>query len=116
VPIPSGLRQYWKGHLVGKLDETLADGLIAAAADANESSFRLGELIHGVAHRVPEARAAFGGRAPLPTRRRSLSGSSRRPTSGRSPGRAAWPTQWRLSRFEAVVTSIIPSLIRRLHG
>ena len=29
-PIPFGLRQYWKGHLVGKLDETMADALIAA--------------------------------------------------------------------------------------
>jgi hypothetical protein len=29
-------------------------------------------------------------------------------------GRAAWPIQWRLSHFEGVVTSIIPSSIRRL--
>ncbi|MCV0403585.1 MAG: FAD-binding protein [Chloroflexi bacterium] len=64
-PIPFGLRQYWKGHLVGKLDETLADALIAAAADAGGESFCLVELIHGVAHRIPEASAAFGGRAAV---------------------------------------------------
>jgi FAD/FMN-containing dehydrogenase len=65
APIPFGLRQYWKGHLVSKLDETLADALIAAAADAGGSSFCLVELIHGVAHRIPEASAAFGGRAAV---------------------------------------------------
>jgi hypothetical protein len=64
-PFPFGLRQYWKGHLVGKLDETLADALIAAATDAGGSSFGLVELIHGVAHRIPEASAAFGGRAAV---------------------------------------------------
>jgi FAD/FMN-containing dehydrogenase len=64
-PIPFGLRQYWKGHLVGSLDETLADALIAAASSAGQSSFCLVELIHGVAHRIPEASAAFGGRAAV---------------------------------------------------
>jgi FAD/FMN-containing dehydrogenase len=64
-PIPFGLRQYWKGHLVGRLDENLADALIAAAADAGGSSFCLVELIHGVAHRIPEVSAAFGGRAAV---------------------------------------------------
>ena len=64
-PIPFGLRQYWKGHLVGKVDETLADALIAAAADAGGESFCLVELIHGAAHRIPEASAAFGGRAAV---------------------------------------------------
>lgn len=49
VPIPFGLRQYWKGHLVRKLDATLADALIAAASSAGASSFCLVELIHGVA-------------------------------------------------------------------
>ena len=64
-PIPFGLRQYWKGHLVGKLDETLADALIAAASDAGGESFCLVELIHGAAHRIPESSAAFGGRAAI---------------------------------------------------
>ncbi|MEO8626461.1 MAG: FAD-binding oxidoreductase [Candidatus Limnocylindrales bacterium] len=64
-PIPFGLRQYWKGHLVGRLDETLADALVAAASDASQSSFVLVELIHGMAHRLPEASAAFGGRAAV---------------------------------------------------
>ncbi len=62
-PIPFGLRQYWKGHLVGTLDDALADALLAAAADAGGSSFCLVELIHGAAHRIPDASAAFGGRA-----------------------------------------------------
>jgi FAD/FMN-containing dehydrogenase len=64
-PIPFGLRQYWKGHLVGRLDETLADSLIEAASSAGPSSFCLVELIHGMAHRIPEASAAFGGRAAV---------------------------------------------------
>jgi FAD/FMN-containing dehydrogenase len=64
-PFPFGLRQYWKGHLVRSLDETLADALVAAASDASESSFALVELIHGMAHRIPEASAAFGGRAAV---------------------------------------------------
>ncbi|MEO6349968.1 MAG: FAD-binding oxidoreductase [Candidatus Limnocylindrales bacterium] len=64
-PIPFGLRQYWKGHLVGRVDETLADALVAAASDAGESSFVLVELIHGMAHRIPDASAAFGGRAAV---------------------------------------------------
>ena len=64
-PIPFGLRQYWKGHLVGRLDETLADALVAAASDAGEYSFGLVELIHGMAHRIPDDSAAFGGRAAV---------------------------------------------------
>jgi FAD/FMN-containing dehydrogenase len=64
-PIPFGLRQYWKGHLVGRVDETLADALVAAASDAGENSFGLVELIHGVAHRIPAESAAFGGRAAV---------------------------------------------------
>jgi FAD/FMN-containing dehydrogenase len=64
-PIPFGLRQYWKGHLVGTVDETLADALVAAASDASGSSFTLVELIHGMAHRIPAASAAFGGRAAV---------------------------------------------------
>ena len=64
-PIPFGLRQYWKGHLVGHTDDSLADALITAASDANGESFCLVELIHGVAHRIPEASAAFGGRAAV---------------------------------------------------
>lgn len=64
-PIPFGLRQYWKGHLVGRLDETLADALIASASEASNKSFALVELIHGKAHRIPETHAAFGGRSAV---------------------------------------------------
>ena len=62
-PFPFGLRQYWKGHLVASTDETLADALVTAASNAIGDSFCLVELIHGKAHRIPEATAAFGGRA-----------------------------------------------------
>jgi FAD/FMN-containing dehydrogenase len=64
-PIPFGLRQYWKGHLVGRVDETLADALIASASEATNESFALVELIHGRAHRIPAAHAAFGGRSAV---------------------------------------------------
>lgn len=64
-PIPFGLRQYWKGHLIGRLDETLADALIASASEATDESFALVELIHGRAHRIPETQAAFGGRSAV---------------------------------------------------
>jgi FAD/FMN-containing dehydrogenase len=50
---------------VGRVDETLADALIAAATDATGESFTLVELIHGRAHRIPDASAAFGGRAAV---------------------------------------------------
>ncbi|HEY5628135.1 MAG TPA: BBE domain-containing protein, partial [Candidatus Limnocylindrales bacterium] len=63
APLPFGLRHYWKGHLVR---ETPA-GLITAALDATDEitgpSVVLIELIHGAAHRIPAASAAFGGRA-----------------------------------------------------
>jgi FAD/FMN-containing dehydrogenase len=64
-PIPFGLRQYWKGHLVGSYGESLADALVAASSDASPNSFALVELIHGKAHRIAEATAAFGGRAAV---------------------------------------------------
>jgi FAD/FMN-containing dehydrogenase len=64
-PIPFGLRQYWKGHLVSRVDETLADALLTAAAEAPGESFALVELIHGKAHRIPAESAAFGGRAAV---------------------------------------------------
>jgi len=66
-PFPVGLRHYWKGHLVGKLDETLADALIAAAADAGPSSFCLVELIHGEAHAFQRPPRPLADVPPLPT-------------------------------------------------
>ena len=65
MPFPFGLRQYWKGHLVGRADGSLADAVIAAAPEAGAESFILVELIHGMAHRIPAAHAAFGGRAAV---------------------------------------------------
>jgi FAD/FMN-containing dehydrogenase len=64
-PIPFGLRQYWKGHLVGRLDESLADALLETASEETNESFALVELIHGKAHRIPASWAAFGGRAAV---------------------------------------------------
>ncbi len=65
TPFPFGLRQYWKGHLVGKADASLADAALGAASDAGSESFVLLELIHGKAHRIPADHAAFGGRAAV---------------------------------------------------
>jgi len=65
TPFPFGLRQYWKGHLVGRADATLADAALRAASEAGSESFILIELIHGKAHRIPAEHAAFGGRAAV---------------------------------------------------
>jgi FAD/FMN-containing dehydrogenase len=65
MPFPFGLRHYWKGHLVGRADASLADAVIAAAAEAGSDSFILLELIHGKAHRIPAEHASFGGRAAV---------------------------------------------------
>ena len=65
TPFPFGLRQYWKGHLVGRADARLADAALGAASEAGSESFILIELIHGKAHRIPAEHAAFGGRAAV---------------------------------------------------
>jgi FAD/FMN-containing dehydrogenase len=65
TPFPFGLRQYWKGHLVGRADVSLADAVIGAASQAGDDSFILIESIHGKAHRIPADHAAFGGRAAV---------------------------------------------------
>jgi len=65
MPFPFGLRQYWKGHLVGRADASLADAVMGAAAEAGSDSFILIELIHGKAHRIPAEHASFGGRAAV---------------------------------------------------
>ena len=62
TPIPFGLRHYWKGHLVREAPSGLADAVISAAEGSGEDGFVLVELIHGAAHRIPRASAAFGGR------------------------------------------------------
>jgi FAD/FMN-containing dehydrogenase len=64
-PIPFGLRHYWKGHLVGEAPQALVDEVMTAASEAPGTSVVLLELIHGAAHRVPAASAAFGGRAAV---------------------------------------------------
>src|SRR6266550_3817009 len=62
IPIPFGLRHYWKGHLVREASAGLADAVITAAEGSGDDGFILVELIHGAAHRIPDASAAFGGR------------------------------------------------------
>lgn len=62
TPIPFGLRHYWKGHLVREAGSGLANAVLAAAEGSGDEGFILVELIHGAAHRIPEASAAFGGR------------------------------------------------------
>lgn len=63
TPIPFGLRHYWKGHLVRETPSAFADAVLEAAGEIVGRSVILVELIHGAAHRVPPASAAFGGRA-----------------------------------------------------
>jgi FAD/FMN-containing dehydrogenase len=65
LPVPFGLRHYWKGHLVRDTPPALAEALVDAVAVAGPSDFVLVELIHGQAHRIPAASAAFGGRAAI---------------------------------------------------
>jgi FAD/FMN-containing dehydrogenase len=62
-PLPFGMRHYWKGHLVGETPAALADAVLEAAGEIAGRSVVLFELIHGAAHRIPAASAAFGGRA-----------------------------------------------------
>jgi FAD/FMN-containing dehydrogenase len=62
-PLPNGLRHYWKGHLVRETSTALADAVLEAAEEIEGRSVVLLELIHGAAHRIPAASAAFGGRA-----------------------------------------------------
>jgi FAD/FMN-containing dehydrogenase len=62
TPIPFGLRHYWKGHFVRETSTALAETLLDAGRRAAGFDFALAELIHGKAHRIPAASAAFGGR------------------------------------------------------
>jgi FAD/FMN-containing dehydrogenase len=63
TPIPFGMRNYWKGHFVRETTPALADAIVSAgAASAVDEGAILVELIHGAAHRIPAASAAFGGR------------------------------------------------------
>lgn len=64
-PIPFGLRHYWKGHLVRETSADLVDAVLGAAGEIAGGSVVLFELIHGAAHRIPAASAAFGGRAAV---------------------------------------------------
>jgi FAD/FMN-containing dehydrogenase len=64
-PLPFGMRNYWKGHLVRETPSELAEAVLEAAAEAAGRSVILLELIHGAAHRIPAASAAFGGRAAV---------------------------------------------------
>ena len=64
-PLPFGLRHYWKGHLVRETSPDLVDAVLAAVGEIAGRSVVLFELIHGAAHRIPAASAAFGGRAAV---------------------------------------------------
>ena len=52
-PIPFGLRNYWKGHLVRETPAELADAVLEATAEIDGGSVVLLELIHGAARRIP---------------------------------------------------------------
>ena len=111
-PIPFGLRQYWKGHLIGRLDESLADALIASASEATMSRSRSSNSsTAGSSHprdagRVRRSQRVANGRP-------SRSGRTRPTTRPRSPGPAASPIAFRRSRSEVAVTSTTPSWTRR---
>lgn len=61
-PMPFGLRNYWKGHLLRETPAALAQVMVDAALRARPSDIVLAELIHGQAHRISASSAAFGGR------------------------------------------------------
>ena len=63
--IPSGMRHYWKGHLVGSLPDGVGATLADVADRAPGIDVILIELIHGAPHRIPAATASFGGRAAV---------------------------------------------------
>ena len=64
-PLPFGLRHYWKGHLVRETPTDLVEALMQAVDEIEGRSVILFELVHGAAHRVDAASAAFGGRAAV---------------------------------------------------
>jgi FAD/FMN-containing dehydrogenase len=65
APMAFGYRNYWKGYLVRETPSALAEVVVDAARTAGPIDFTLTELIHGRAHRIPAASAAFGGRAAV---------------------------------------------------
>jgi FAD/FMN-containing dehydrogenase len=65
APLPFGLRHYWKGHLVRETSAALVRAVVDAVGEIRGTSVILVELIHGAAHRVDAASAAFGGRAAV---------------------------------------------------
>ncbi len=59
-----GLRNYWTGHFLPGLPADAIDGMIEAMASRpNPTDFILLEALSGLASRIPESSAAFGGRA-----------------------------------------------------
>jgi FAD/FMN-containing dehydrogenase len=61
--MPFGLRHYWKGHFVGRLDAAACDLIVSTMrAIPHPSSFVLLEALSGQARREPEGGAAFGQR------------------------------------------------------
>ena len=64
-PIPFGMRHYWKGHLVRETPAELVGAVLDAVDEIDGRSVILLELVHGAAHRIDPASAAFGGRAAV---------------------------------------------------
>lgn len=65
TPMPFGLRNYWKGHLLRETPAALAEVMVDAAMRSSPGDIVLAELIHGQAHRIPASSAAFGGRRAI---------------------------------------------------
>jgi FAD/FMN-containing dehydrogenase len=60
-----GYRNYWKGHFVRDVGPAVQAVILAGAAAGVAHSGLLVEPIHGVAHRIADDHAAFGGRRAL---------------------------------------------------
>jgi FAD/FMN-containing dehydrogenase len=58
-------RHYWKGQFVRSVGDGLQSTILDSASRAFDDSAILIEPIHGLAHRLPDDTAAFGGRRAL---------------------------------------------------
>jgi FAD/FMN-containing dehydrogenase len=58
-------RHYWKGQFVRESSPGLEDAILASGDAGTSAGGLLIEAIHGMAHRIPEAHAAFGARAAI---------------------------------------------------
>ncbi|MEO7664455.1 MAG: BBE domain-containing protein, partial [Candidatus Limnocylindrales bacterium] len=58
-------RHYWKGQFIGEASPAAERAILDGGEALTSSGGILIEMIHGMAHRIPESHAAFGARAAL---------------------------------------------------